>query len=106
MPTRVLIADDDATIRLLLRRLLEKQPDLQVCGDASNGVEAIEKVDELEPDVVVMDLGMPVMTGLQAAPKIVEARPRLPMLLGPGYSNNPLRDCNFTNPLRASEIAL
>jgi DNA-binding NarL/FixJ family response regulator len=81
MPTRVLIADDDATIRLLLRRLLEKQPDLQVCGDASNGVEAIEKVDELEPDVVVMDLGMPVMTGLQAAPKIVEARPRLPMLL-------------------------
>ena len=77
MPTRVLIA----TIRLLWRRLLEKQPDLQVCGDASNGVEAIEKVDELEPDVVVMDLGMPVMTGLQAAPKIVEARPRLPMLL-------------------------
>jgi chemotaxis response regulator CheB len=81
MPTRVLIADDDATIRLLLRRLLEKQPDLQVCGDASNGIEAIEKVDQLEPDVVVMDLGMPVMTGLQAATKIVEARPRLPMLL-------------------------
>jgi DNA-binding NarL/FixJ family response regulator len=37
MPTRILIADDDATIRLLLRRLLEKQPDWQVCGEASNG---------------------------------------------------------------------
>jgi DNA-binding NarL/FixJ family response regulator len=81
MPTRILIADDDSTIRLLLRRLLEKQPDWQVCGEASNGVEAIERVEELEPDVVVMDLGMPVMTGLQAAPEIVKAHPQLPMLL-------------------------
>ncbi len=81
MPTRILIADDDSTIRLLLRRLLEKQPDWQVCGDASNGAEAIEKVEQLEPDVVVMDLGMPVMTGLQAAPEIAKAHPRLPMLL-------------------------
>ena len=81
MPTRILIADDDPTIRLLLRRLLEKQPDCQVCGDASNGAEAIEKVEQLEPDVVVMDLGMPVMTGLQAAPEIAKAHPRLPMLL-------------------------
>jgi len=81
MPTRILIADDDSTIRLLLRRLLEKQPDWQVCGDASNGAEAIEKVEQLEPDVVVIDLGMPVMTGLQAAPEIAKAHPRLPMLL-------------------------
>ena len=81
MPTRILIADDDPTIRLLLRRLLEKQPDWQVCGDAGNGAEAIEKVEQLEPDVVVMDLGMPVMTGLQAAPEIGKAHPRLPMLL-------------------------
>ena len=72
MPTRILIADDDTTIRLLLRRLLEKQPDWQVCGEAGNGVEAIEKVEQLLPDVMVMDLSMPVMTGLQAAPKIVK----------------------------------
>jgi DNA-binding NarL/FixJ family response regulator len=81
MPTRILIADDDPTIRMLLRRLLEKQPDWQVCGDASNGVEAIEKVEQLDPDVVVMDLGMPVMTGLQAAPEIARSHPQLPMLL-------------------------
>ncbi len=81
MPTRILIADDDATIRLLLRRLLERQPGWQVCGEASNGAEAIERVEELDPDVVVMDLGMPIMTGLQAAPEIVKAHPRLPMLL-------------------------
>ena len=81
VPTRILIADDDATIRLLLRRLLEQQPDWQVCGDASTGAEAIAKVDQLNPDVVVMDLSMPVMTGLQAAPAIVKTHPRLPMLL-------------------------
>jgi DNA-binding NarL/FixJ family response regulator len=82
MPTRILIADDDATIRLLLRRLLEeKQPDWEVCGNASNGMEAIEQVEQLAPDVVVMDLGMPVMTGLQAAPEIAKAHPELPMLL-------------------------
>ncbi len=46
-----------------------------------NGAEAIEKVEQLEPDVVVMDLGMPVMTGLQAAPEIAKAHPQLPMLL-------------------------
>ena len=66
MPTRILIADDDATIRLLLRRLLEKLADWQVCGEASNGVEAIEGVEQFEPDIVVMDLAMPVMNGLQA----------------------------------------
>ena len=81
VPTRILIADDDATIRLLLRRLLEQQPDWQVCGDASTGAEAIAKVEQLNPDVVVMDLSMPVMTGLQAAPAIARAHPRLPMLL-------------------------
>jgi|KBSSwiStaDraftv2_1062776.scaffolds.fasta_scaffold04334_10 DNA-binding NarL/FixJ family response regulator len=81
VPTRILIADDDVTIRLLLRRLLEQQPDWQVCGDASTGAEAIAKVEQLNPDVVVMDLSMPVMTGLQAAPAIARAHPRLPMLL-------------------------
>jgi DNA-binding NarL/FixJ family response regulator len=81
MSTRILIADDDATIRQLLRRLLEKQPEWQVCGEAGNGVEAIEGVERLEPDIVVMDLAMPVMNGLQAGPEIAKAHPRLPMLL-------------------------
>jgi DNA-binding NarL/FixJ family response regulator len=81
VPIRILIADDDPTIRMLLRRLLERQQDWQVCGEASNGVEAIEGVEQLAPDIVVMDLAMPVMNGLQAAPEIVKAHPKLPMLL-------------------------
>jgi len=81
MASQILIADDDPTIRLLLRRLLEKQRDWQVCGEASNGVEAIEEVEQFMPGVVVMDLAMPVMNGLQAGPEIAKAHPRLPMLL-------------------------
>jgi DNA-binding NarL/FixJ family response regulator len=81
VPIRILIADDDPNIRLLLRRLLEKQHDWQVCGEASNGVEAIERVDQFAPDIVVMDLAMPVMNGLQAAPQIMRTHPKLPMLL-------------------------
>jgi DNA-binding NarL/FixJ family response regulator len=81
VPIRILIADDDPTIRLLLRRLLEKQQEWQVCGEASNGLEAIEGVEQLAPDIVVMDLAMPIMNGLQAAPEIIKAHPELPMLL-------------------------
>jgi DNA-binding NarL/FixJ family response regulator len=81
VPIRILIADDDPNIRLLLRRLLERQQNWQVCGEASNGVEAIEGVEQFAPDIVVMDLAMPVMSGLQAAPEIIRTHPKLPMLL-------------------------
>jgi DNA-binding NarL/FixJ family response regulator len=81
MSIRILIADDDPNIRLLLRRLLEKQQDWHVCGEASNGIEAIEGVEQFAPDIVVMDLATPVMNGLQAAPEIMKAHPKLPMLL-------------------------
>ncbi len=81
MAVRVLIADDDASIRRLLRRLIENHEDWTVCGDALNGNEAIGKAAELWPDVVVLDLAMPQMNGLQAAREISRTRPELPMLL-------------------------
>jgi DNA-binding NarL/FixJ family response regulator len=81
MPIRILIADDDSTIRLLLRRLLERHSDWQVCSEAVNGVEAIEKVAQAAPDLAILDLGMPVMNGMQAAQWISKVNPRLPMLL-------------------------
>lgn len=81
MAVRILIADDDASIRRLLRRLIESHPDWTVCGDALNGHEAIDKAAELSPDVVVLDLAMPTMNGLQAAREISHNRPDLPMLL-------------------------
>ena len=80
MPTRILIADDDASIRGLLRRILEEHPGWQVCGEAANGRDAIQKTEQLTPDVVVIDLAMPQMNGLQAGQEIFKST-HLPMLL-------------------------
>jgi DNA-binding NarL/FixJ family response regulator len=81
MPTRILIADDDFTIRRLLCRLIDEQPDWSVCAEASDGHDAVLKVKQLSPDVVVMDLAMPMMNGVQAAREISGIFPELPMLL-------------------------
>jgi DNA-binding NarL/FixJ family response regulator len=82
MPTRILVVDDDSNIRLLLRRLLEGHAkDWEVCGEASNGREAIAQTEQLQPDLIVMDQSMPVMTGMQAASEISRLKPEIPMLL-------------------------
>ena len=81
MPIRILIADDDSTIRRLLRRLLEDHPDWEVCGEAVNGADAVAKIEYLAPDLAVLDLGMPQMNGLQAAREITRRQPEMPLLL-------------------------
>ena len=81
MPIRILIADDDSNIRMLLRRVVESHPAWKVCGEASNGVDAIEEAKRAEPDVAILDLGMPLMNGMDAAREISKAHPELPMLL-------------------------
>ena len=67
MPYSVLIVDDSALIRHSLRSCLEQDPEWRVCGEAEDGKVAVEKVEELHPDVVILDLQMPVMDGLAAA---------------------------------------
>ena len=81
MSVRILIADDDAAIRRLLRRVIETHADWTVCADARDGLEAVDKAAELRPDVVVLDLAMPDMNGLQAAREISRQDPEIPMLL-------------------------
>src|SRR5579884_1600345 len=63
---RILIADDHPIFRAGLRALLEAQPDMQVIGEAGNGQEAVARARQLQPDVVLLDLSMPGMDGLQA----------------------------------------
>ena len=72
---RILIVDDHAVVRQGLITFLELQDEIEVVGEASNGKEAIQKVQELEPDVVLMDLVMPVMDGLTAIKAIKQLRP-------------------------------
>ena len=81
MAVRILIADDDAAIRRLLRRLIENHPDWIVCGDALDGRDAVGKATQLGPDVIVLDLAMPGMNGLEAARQISRTLPEVPMLL-------------------------
>jgi DNA-binding NarL/FixJ family response regulator len=74
MSQRILIVDDHDGIRRRLRFLLEGTG-FQVCGEAINGKEAVEKSKELKPDLVLLDLSMPVMTGLEALPHIAQLNP-------------------------------
>ena len=68
---RVLVADDSPLIRDLIRAMIEADPELEVAGEAVNGLEAVEKVRLLRPDIVTMDLEMPVLDGLQAIERIM-----------------------------------
>jgi DNA-binding NarL/FixJ family response regulator len=78
---RILLADDHELIRKGLRALVEVNKEWLVCGEASNGEEAVERVLELKPDLVILDVTMPVMNGLQAARKIRSLAPRVKILI-------------------------
>ena len=71
MDLTVLIADDHAIFREGLRGLLEREPGMTVVGEATNGIEAVQRARELRPDVIIMDISMPVMNGIEATRKIV-----------------------------------
>ena len=73
--TRVLLADDQALIRVGLRKILEFEPDTEVVGEAGNGEEAARETGRLQPDVVLMDIRMPVLDGIEATRRITAAHP-------------------------------
>ena len=72
---RVLLADDSAIMRSMVRRLFESQPGFEVSGEAENGRDAVEKAENLKPDLIILDLIMPVMNGLDAAPLLKRLLP-------------------------------
>ena len=74
---RILLADDHKIVREGLRTLINSQPDMQVVGEAANGREVLVKARELKPDVVVMDLSMPELNGLQATERLKAERPEM-----------------------------
>ena len=78
---RILIADDHEMVRQGLRRVLETRPDWEVCGEAANGRKAVEQARRLQPDVVVLDLSMPLVSGLVATRQIRKALPQTEVLI-------------------------
>src|SRR6266568_6657184 len=69
-PVRVLVVDDEPDVRAFVYLALASDPDFLVCGEAANGAEAVNLVSDLHPDVVLLDIRMPVMDGIEAAKKI------------------------------------
>ena len=80
-PIKILIADDHPLIRQGLRVIIEAQPDLELVGEASNGEQAVQQALTLHPDIVIMDLQMPVMDGLSATREIAQADPQAQVLV-------------------------
>jgi len=79
--TKILIADDHEVMRLGIRNLLESVGDWTVCGEAKNGKEAVEFALESPPDVIIMDINMPEMNGFEAAAKIAQECPQIPIIM-------------------------
>ncbi len=81
MVKSVLIADDQEFIRKVLCDLFASQRDFDVCGDAENGLEAVEMAQVLRPDLILLDLSMPMMNGIEAACELKRLMPMVPIIV-------------------------
>src|SRR6185437_9643384 len=99
---RILIADDSDPLRRSLREAIESNPAWQVCGEAVNGAEAVEMAKKLNPDLVILDLAMPVMNGLDAAERLSWEIPHARMVGVSGLISKAAGlDGNLTAAIRA-----
>ena len=120
MPTKVLLVDDHAIIRQGLSSLLEKQPDIEVVGGVEDGRQAVDSVRQLAPDIVIMDISMPNLNGIDATRKIAEetdnvkiialsihsSRQFVAEMLKAGASGYILKDCLFDELMEAIKTVL
>ena len=81
MVKSVLVADDNAFVRQRVGEMFRREPDFEVCGEADNGRKAIERAQELHPDLILLDLSMPVMNGLEAARALKRVMPDVPIVM-------------------------
>jgi DNA-binding NarL/FixJ family response regulator len=91
MSNTVLIVDDNQVLRHSIRTWIEASTDWDVCGEAENGAVAVQIVQAKSPDVVILDLAMPVMNGLEAARQISKIAPETAMVMFTMYANEPLK---------------
>ena len=88
---RVVLADDHPRIRAAIRRFLEKSPDISVVGEASNGYEALELVENLSPDLLLLDMEMPLLDGLHVATRLQEIGSPVRILVLSAYDDQEYR---------------
>jgi two-component system response regulator NreC len=87
---RILLADDHEIVRRGIRMLIEKEPGWEICGESVDGRKAVALAEKLAPDVVVLDLGMPELNGLEATRQIKRARPKTEVLIFTGEESEQL----------------
>jgi CheY-like chemotaxis protein len=108
-PKSVLIVDDNAFIREGLSELFNRETDFQVCGEAQNGKDAIEKAQELHPDLIVLDLSMPVMNGFDAARALKRLMPAVLLIMysafGDRFAEHQVRLIGISEVVSKSEHA-
>ena len=83
---RIVVVDDHPFFRIGLKDHLDRNPDMQVVGEACNGLDALSVVQELKPDIVLMDLSLPGMNGIESTRRIISAHPDVRILVLTGYS--------------------
>jgi DNA-binding NarL/FixJ family response regulator len=87
MAKRVLVVDDNVILRRALCQLFTSESDFEICGEAENGQEAIERAQELRPHIILMDFSMPVMNGLDAARALKKLMPAVPVVMFSEYGD-------------------
>jgi DNA-binding NarL/FixJ family response regulator len=88
----ILIVDDSPLIRRSLRNLLERRPQWKVCGEAENGQDAIEKAQQLHPDLIVIDLAMPVLNGIEASKVLKQLMPATPLVMFTTFTDTHIKE--------------
>jgi DNA-binding NarL/FixJ family response regulator len=97
----VLIVDDQAVVRAAVRNLFESHSGFEVCGEAENGVEAIVKARDLKPELIILDLSMPLMNGFEAAKTLRQILPDVPVFLLTGHHTGATEQAAFDVGIRA-----
>jgi DNA-binding NarL/FixJ family response regulator len=87
MPKYILLVDGSEVIRIAIRHFLESQTGLEVCGEAIDGLDALEKAQSLHPDLIIVDLAMPRMNGLQTARELRARMNHVPIILFTWYAD-------------------
>ena len=87
VPMKILIADDKLQVRRVLRGLIEGHQDWDVCAEAEDGIQAVDRAERFRPDVIILDLAMPKLNGFEAAARISELLPDVPILLFTLYAS-------------------
>src|SRR6202790_723575 len=101
MPKRILIADDDEDIRRVIRWLIESRTTCELCGEAVNGIDAIEKARTLNPDLILLDFSMPAMNGIETGAVLKAMLPEVPVILMTGQDTWAIESAALSVGIRA-----